>query len=60
MDKVLTPKVRLVIYWVVAIAMAAAVITGVFTTAELSSVTENVIGIVGVLTALMAAIHVSK
>jgi hypothetical protein len=60
MDKVLTPKVRLVVYWVVAVAMAAAVITGVFTTTELSELTENIIGIVGVLTALMAALHVSK
>lgn len=60
MDKVLTPKVRLIIYWVVAIAMAASVITGALTSTELSSVTENIIGIVGVLTALMAALHVSK
>lgn len=60
MDKVLTPKVRLAIYWIVAIAMAAAVITGVFTTTELSELAENIIGIVGVLTALMAALHVKK
>ncbi len=60
MDKVLTPKVRLVIYWVVAIGMAATVITGVVSTTELSDLVENIVAIVGVLTALMAAMHVSK
>ncbi len=56
----LTPARRQAIYTVVGVAAAALVIFGVVTQDQIDSVVQNIAGIIGALTALMAALNTNR
>lgn len=56
----LTPARRQAIYSVVAVLAAALVVFGLVTQDQLDSVVQNISGIIGTLTALMAALNTNK